>query len=41
MVAAVRHGNPHMFARKAHSGAAKVRLSVCFGLCEVYHRHGF
>ena len=36
-----RHRNPLVFAGQAHSGPAQVRLSVCLGLCDVYHRHGF
>lgn len=36
-----RHRDPLVFAGQAHSRAAEVRLSVCLGLCEVYHRHGF
>ena len=36
-----RHRDPLVFAGQAHSGPAQVRLSVCLGLCDVYHRHGF
>lgn len=36
-----RHSNPFVLAGQAHSRAAKVWLSVCLGLCEIYHRHCF